>query len=850
MLIKNTNGFDHSKVLKVKSFGPRLFLSFFLSIILASCVGGLTPGSGDESARTSGATSSGAFNNSVDSIKDPNYGRIMEDNPIIVKGKNFSPSGNLNEIIDNSTYFITDQYTLTNPCRLYTNPSEENFVSATQSQFECYRVFKERENTPIFSPGNSRKWAFDANSSNFLQVHTMGHMNFAMDNYFRLVHNLDQKNFQFFDFNDSSMPILAGFPVYWKYPGQDVINNADLLNVFSEGLGTDGTPLIDNAKYDPSNFSLVFGRDLIHPKLKYAQDPSVIYHEAGHAITDLLINIRNNTQGGTRSALNTRFYEEGGALSEGIADYYSYVLNNREQFAEWAFGRDVGYDRPLSEASNSHRVTSIFPGIGGELSYPEYLNYDAANPNERLEDIHYAGQIITHFMVALTKDFQAKCHGQYNKRTLDSAQMTVLTIMGESLAELGDLTARGRDSSAAYGSNFEDREFRVNLNPDFAIDWQRMVNPINYRRFTQMMANKIYTYVLDKESGNSTFYCPLGNYQKDDLESLLDRYGLLLFDTYNTDGNSNLRSIANISGSTPLGHNDTPVKINLANRIKTELINKENLILNPNSGEPSAFVFDGRSNMTAILDALNVTPRDLIPAQLDYNNGNGQVSPGEFLGILPNIYNNSNSTMGGIQILGNDWDHFKDGKPCNNLGDNFPFPSEGAADLSVGEGTPGACNYVTRQNGVDAGEDVHPVCFLQTDNNGALIWASQEVLAEKIGLDTSQCLDPNDPSSCFIETVKGFEHSWMSRIDPNKSYAESLLNSEGKNQFLQSNLIFMQVNPNTPPGTKFNCRFRARFTNCQDCWHDNDFDGDDFLDFEFSGSKPFKIINLQFRVID
>ena len=59
------------------------------------------------------------------------------------------------------------------------------------------------------------------------------------------------------------------------------------------------------------------------------------------------------------------------------------------------------------------------------------------------------------------------------------------------------------------------------------------------------------------------------------------------------------------------------------------------------------------------------------------------------------------------------------------------------------------------------------------------------------------------------------------------------------------------------PGTTFLCRFRARFTNCEDCFHDpsarpdqNVDLKDDFLAYEYSGAKPFKIFHLRFTVIN
>ena len=47
------------------------------------------------------------------------------------------------------------------------------------------------------------------------------------------------------------------------------------------------------------------------------------------------------------------------------------------------------------------------------------------------------------------------------------------------------------------------------------------------------------------------------------------------------------------------------------------------------------------------------------------------------------------------------------------------------------------------------------------------------------------------------------------------------------------------------------CRLRARFTNCKDChYNEDENNGDDYLDYEYSGEKPFKILSFEFTVID
>jgi hypothetical protein len=67
-----------------------------------------------------------------------------------------------------------------------------------------------------------------------------------------------------------------------------------------------------------------------------------------------------------------------------------------------------------------------------------------------------------------------------------------------------------------------------------------------------------------------------------------------------------------------------------------------------------------------------------------------------------------------------------------------------------------------------------------------------------------------------------------------------------------SNVILFQVSKQIPPGTVVNCRLRARFTNCEDCYHDQKAAraNYDYLDLDYNGADPFKVINLKFSIID
>lgn len=816
-----------------------------LALFLTSCMGGLTTSDSNSQRETGNGSTS--ISNSPDSLR-PGFGRILRDNPYVLNGnRNFTRLDDFNSLLkENETTFISNTGRLSGHCPAVSNSNAD--IN------NCFVVFKDESSPPLVNQTN--RWGYNANSSEFLQVHTFGHLQGLFNRY----HSLLGEHFEY----------TNGVSVYRSAVPLNLYSNAGLSHW---RVGNDRSPqpltvysefdLVDNAFFSRSNFQLGFGRDALDARIKMAQDPTIIYHEAGHALVNVTMNLRNDYSGTTveRSSLKSRFYDEAGALNEGIADYFSYFSNHRPSVFEWAFGRDINATRPLSEDQEEHTVASVGDFEGGELSYPTFLNYDSHDPSNRIEDIHYAGQIVSHYLVALNKQLGNRCvYSTDSTQNIIDANDEILKLIIDTLAELGDVTATGTDhNQIVYAGTPNEVEFRRNLNPNHSIDWIDMVNPINYRSFFQTFSRKMKQTMIDDPIMRFVA-CPLGQLTQDDIESLLDAYGLLLFETYNENGNSGLRSVQTVVGSTALGHFGSNDAVNAANRVKTELVNKSSLILDPRTGASTGFVFDDRRQMLGVLENLEgITGRlsDMINNELVHNNGNGQISPGEFVGVMPNIYNQSNSILAGVQILGNDWDHFKNNKPCNNLGDNFPFASEGAADLSSGEGTPGACNYVTRENGDDAGEDLHPICFVQVEKDGALLWHSQEELRDKLGLDASQCLTAptnggatTHTKDCFIRTVKGFNHSWYSRIDPNSSWIDTLKDSAGETEFQQHNLIFMEVNPNTPPGTKFNCRFRARFTNCKDCWHDSDFNNDDFLDFEYSGGEPFKIINFQFRVID
>lgn len=593
----------------------------------------------------------------------------------------------------------------------------------------------------------------------------------------------------------------------------------------------------DKAYFSPSKTVLCFGYDSQEPSVFFAQDNTIIYHEMGHAFHKILLNVRNvDADLPASSELGYLFYDEAGSIGEGLADFQSFAMNERTHFAEWGLGRFINQSRPMDEDDPLHA-----PGIAADkdsrLSYPAYLLYDPNYPDKPIEDVHYAGQIISHFMVALTKDLSSQCGW-----TMANAINATNYLIYESFVELGDLTAKASDGTANY----------VNLSSDHALTWSRVANPVNMRKFVQTLSK----FLLEIYGRDGSDYgnpprtsCNGTNYDMDTYEQLVDSYGLLLFKNYNEDG-----------GSLLTGNSGTNTTITEANKVKTVTVTKDHLIFDPTQNASKAFVFDNREAIAAAIKTLDNSGQindisTLIDSSLPYNNGNISISPGEIVGLSLNLYNNSNSPIAGVQVLGNDWDHGKDGKPCGNFEDGFPTSSEGAADLTGDTGAAAGCNYITRDNGDDAGESIEPVCMVQTTGSSAAKWVFQDELKESLfpGGDGSKCLGGTlgNDKECFVRTIVGANQSTYSMMNPKTTWSKTVFPDGVDVKFNYNNLIFMEISPWVPPGTTFNCRFRARFTNCEDCYSDPDnADGDDFRDFEYSGADPFKIINFEFIVID
>ena len=791
---------------KVSIHMQNLLIGIFILSSFISCIGQVN--NKDLSKRSSKVNSNDPSNVGI------YQSRILKQNPIILSGNyNLDPEYDLGNLLSEPVTITTNQ-SLRSSCSI-----------AGYTQEDCFEV---RENSFSVAPityDSNQKWAFDVGSSEFHQVQTFYHVNQITEKYFTALYKgLQYANPSMPNYSPTAYPsnLLSKY-AFWL-PGKT-------LKIYA----VSGTKT--NAYFSPSNFTIGIGEDEVYTNLKWAQDPSIIYHESGHMITHVMLNARNSVSSSviTNSDLGYIFYDEAAALGEGISDYFSYFMNDRTHLGEWTTGM-TKQSRPISEDDSLHA-----PGISktpdGRLSYPTYLNYEPNDVSILIENVHNAGMIISHYLVALTEDLKTTCNFSQT-----DAKNTVIHAIFESFSELGDLTAKGSDSAST-------NNYMVNLNPNHASEWLRIANPINYRSFAQRMAKYLF---LTLNNYNTSTSCNSTFYHQDRIEQLLDQYGLLLFKTYNEDGNGVYVNGAEIE----YGHNGVSTLVNTSNRLNTTLVPKEFVKLDPTPNATQTFIFDNKKDLYETVRDLRaggaitrISP--LIPDDLSYNNGKGNISPGEIVGVLFNLYNDSNSTIGGVQLLANDWDHVKGTKPCNNFEDQFPLLSEGAAD--AGSFTnPGDCEYISRSNGDEVTEDMAPICLVQLNEDNANKWVTQsEFVNSSPSLEPEHCLGgASDTKACLIRVIPNVDQAFYSKIDPKSTWADSISASGQSVEYKTSNIIMLETSPWIAPGTTFNCRVRVRFTNCDDCFTDPNKNDDDRLDYEYSGGDPFKIVHFKFVVIN
>jgi hypothetical protein len=376
------------------------------------------------------------------------------------------------------------------------------------------------------------------------------------------------------------------------------------------------------------------------------------------------------------------------------------------------------------------------------------------------------------------------------------------------------------------------------MNRDLALEWLRGVNPITYRKMAQRFAKYLKWMVVDNSQT-----CPAGNYTKDDIEKTLDMYGLLLFKTYNENGD----------GDTPSGTDYNLTQVNSINRKRSEMIAKNLLKKDTRTEYVTMTIFDSQSDMRSVINGTNllVSLSNLTDPDLAYNNGNSKVSPGEVVGVYINLYNNSNSIIANPRLLATDWSHMKNDKPCSDLSDNFPSIDQGGVVCD----DPDDPNDGLTKDNFDDDDKRHPVCMIEYNDGTSTQLLSQREYFKKMKLETgireTDCLDSDNTKTCFIRALPGLDVASYSQINPRSNWLETIKNEDGSADFKPGNIIFFEVNKNLRLGTNIICRLRTTFTNCDDCYHNPDHAmGDDFEDWEYSGERPFNIINLLLQVQD
>lgn len=756
--------------------------------------------------------------------------------------------------IEKQPLMVTLNQTLTYHC---------SFNHSTVS--ECLRSKRDENTAPL--KRKEGHWNQKYQSEAYLQVHSLFHakrlierfydaLKFSTDYSERKNQNLQQNPWSL----APSIPFLNSLSsnsLFWLKPStspQLISPSLDLLTFCPDSK--DGTPVVF---YEPAKRILCLGsyKFFKNTGFHFAQDPHVIYHEMGHVMVDIMMNLRNSYLP-IRSDLGFSSFDEAGSINEGIADYFSYIMTGKERLAPWALGKGlegIGFNpsmRPMSESDSLH-MSGISDNSNERLSYPQYVNYNVYSPTEEHEDIHNSGKIASHYLVSLTKDLKSTCSIDQKK-----AENYVLMILLETMAELGDLSAKGSDFNTTSHTFFH------NFSPQLSYDWIKTTNPINFKRFFQVFAK----YSLHRISMD---LCRA--YSKNQLEKNLDNYGLLLFPDYQDQGldTKSAVSMASIAASqgqgTPIISPQEPNKVNILNRSKTTLISKTQVsIPSLQDTAPQVYLIDSKEfvdNLIASKAFMGSPLRLTLSTKLSdtsFNNDNRYFSPGEIVGLSFNLVNNSNIPVSGVQVLGNNWDHLKREKSD----DEYPkicqfegFPSltgGGIKDLPNTPPQPGDCQYAYRGGNTNL-DKPQPICVVQKKEGDKTTWITQDEFraSSNLGspLSNSECLGPEgqqNPNECLVRIVPGGDFSVFSKINPGKTWAQTISADKDNPTLPSSGFLIMELSKWIPKGTIFNCRLRVRFSNCSDCYQNSN--GQSYPDYEYQGAKPYKIIHFQFPVLN
>lgn len=803
-----------------------------------------------------------------------NKAYIFLDSPSIILGSKATLGApNIEKMIHYQAQHITSNTQLTSNCSLslYFNYSDLNYNVSN-----CLRSLSNKENLNLLTRNSDNTWIFPVNSDEFYQTNTHYHLQLGIDKFFNQLQFAYNRIHALGSSIPKALPPYLGTSRMFWFNGVTNSDSQTFRNNFLTSYSK--CNFADNAYFSPAGPELCFGYHSRYPNVLFAQDPSIIYHELAHAFVSVMMNFRNGTAFGThnfRSSLGSYGYSEASAINEGLADYFSFVMNKRKHVGEWALGKGAKQSRPLHENDPMH-ISALSTTPEGRLSYPHYLLYDPNAPESPYEQVHYAGQITTHYLVALTESFKNTCGlNTEADNGHQTATSFVMLLVSETLAELGDLNAKGID---AFGAPFNANLFFKNLDPNSSFIWAHDINPPNYRNFFQIFAKNIKKYVSQPPFG----LCP--SFTQYESEKLLDDYGLLLFKDYHDKGISTKDRTKTYSNAVSTIPNQTLTKVSETNRRKSVLVSKELISLatptNDNKDIYSYYIIDSQKSMRNLLTellfkGLSVPLSDPDVADVTFNNNNIDISPGEIVGIIPNLKNSSNSTMAGVQVLATDWDHVNiesthsgNFKPC--VFDSVTTVDQGgeAAQSCANENgfTYPDTEYkklIRNSSGQFPSNAAAPVCFVEMTDNDTTRWVSQNEYRQQngntltdnkcLGFSTSGVTDTDfsfNPHECLVRFLPGANTAYFSRIDPQSNYYESVVKKSDTREFNAGNLLIMEVNKWVKPGTKFRCRLRARFSNCSDCFNDPENNNEEYLDSDLNGYKPFKILNFDFTVYE
>jgi hypothetical protein len=849
---------------KLEGLYSALFIGLLL--ILASC-------NNITSAPSAGASAAATKN--VDGWFD-NKAYVYKDSPYILAGANYSDRfTNIATFLDKTPEFITDNPQLTANCLIefnYLDPLFGVYIQYPNRVDDCIQVLNSSDETQPIVRNSNRTYIFSPGTSEFYQVNTMYHLQKAKDSFFKKlqfaydnIHSLDYRM-------PKSVPTYLKDSQFYWFNGVANTNAQSYRNSFITAYSACDDVL--SAYFAPIGPTLCFGIDKTRQDFRVVQDPSVIYHEFGHAAVAIMLNLRNGTGFSShplRSSFTNLGYDEAGAINEGLADYLSYIVTKRPSMGEW-FGKPSKQSRPMTEDDPRH-IPVLDTTPEGRLSYPQYLLYDPNYPDSPEEDVHYAGSIVAHYLVAFTESLKTHCSltGDSDGGH-DRATSYAMLVLAETLSEIGDLYARGVDDNLNASQYASTTDFFTNLDETNSFLWTQHVNQTNYRRFFQIWAKNTNKYI----TGN---IC--SDFTRDESEKLLDDYGLLLFKTYNDNGNSTKSRLVYYEdmvapGDMFIHRGVPPTQVSEDNRRKSVLVSKDllNLATDVDSTNVNFYIIDNRTDVAGLLKTIlykgMLLPLSNKVASVDYNNSNIKISPGEIVALIPNLFNSSNTTMAGVQLLASDWDHVHvtsttsgNFKPC--VVDTKTTIDQGGEDAQTCTSTYQdyqrlVADPVTKLFPTDASA---PVCLVQYDDGVSTRWVSQNEFRKKNGLNlldkdclgfsTSGNSEPDfgfSPHECLARFLPGANEAFFSKIEPQQTYYNSVVKTSREPRFNSGNLLVMEVNKWVPPGTKFRCRMRARFSNCSDCYADSTNNDDDYLDSELNGAKPYKVINFEFVVND